>query len=659
MEHRPHTLDPPNTYTVPLLLPLIPPGLQRSFAITLFTNASNAHQPFEVCFAVSPLPWIADLSASAVVGDPDAKECVGDILYEGAFLTVGELWPVSQAGLAALQFLSTAVKNTTNASKAVISAVQFNASLYTAPPISQALPQAVVSSLDGLNWLATAGSLVAACRKFISDQPSCISGQVITSGDPNDLVGNPGIGDGRWVAGKDILHYSILFENEPSESASAQYVQILDNLDLVSFDLDTLQLGPINIAGLVITPPAVPISILGAYITDVDLRPSQSVIVHLKSTFDASRNALKWVFTTIDPETGLPTSNPLNGFLPPGQEGSVSLSVVPKVMATGNQVSNKATVAFDTNAPISTPTWSNTIDNTAPTSSVAALPSTEGSYGLPVQWSGADVGAGIQDFTIYVSDNGGPFTAWLTNTTATQGTYTGVGGHTYAFYSIARDLVGNVEAAKTVAEATTQIVIDTTPPVIVPQITGTLGNNGWYTSNVTVTWSVSDPESGIASTTGCANTTLTADTAGVSLGCTATNGAGLSSSAGVTIQIDKTPPTVSDFRVLFGSQSYSLIGSVRNRLPWQITGIQAVFSEPIAGGNVASLTGVPGTALTGLGTNTLTWTLSPISIGNFTAGLAGSGVNALTDIAGNPLTGGIASVRISVCSPVISMTTEP
>lgn len=43
----------------------------------------------------------------------------------------------------------------------------------------------------------------------------------------------------------------------------------------------------------------------------------------------------------------------------------------------------------------------------------------------------AVVGAGVQDFTVYVSDNSGPFTAWLTNTTATQATYTGIAGHTY------------------------------------------------------------------------------------------------------------------------------------------------------------------------------------------------------------------------------------
>src|SRR5215472_9686894 len=82
-----------------------------------------------------------------------------------------------------------------------------------------------------------------------------------------------------------------------------------------------------------------------------------------------------------------------------------------------------------------------------------------------VQWIGTDVGSGIQDFTIYVSDNGGPFTPFQTNATATSATFTGQIGHTYGFYSIARDLVGNVEPAKTAAEATTQATVGGAPNI--------------------------------------------------------------------------------------------------------------------------------------------------------------------------------------------------
>lgn len=35
-----------------------------------------------------------------------------------------------------------------------------------------------------------------------------------------------------------------------------------------------------------------------------------------------------------------------------------------------------------------------------------------------VQWEGRDVGSDVQDFTIYVSDNGAPFSVWQQDTTA-------------------------------------------------------------------------------------------------------------------------------------------------------------------------------------------------------------------------------------------------
>jgi hypothetical protein len=86
---------------------------------------------------------------------------------------------------------------------------------------------------------------------------------------------------------------------------------------------------------------------------------------------------------------------------------------------------------------------------------------------------------------------------------------------------------------------------DTTPPVITPNVSGTAGANGWYTTDVTVSWSVTDPESGISASTGCSATTVTNDTSGMTFTCSATNGAGLQTSRSVTIKIDKTGPRIS------------------------------------------------------------------------------------------------------------------
>jgi CSLREA domain-containing protein len=88
-----------------------------------------------------------------------------------------------------------------------------------------------------------------------------------------------------------------------------------------------------------------------------------------------------------------------------------------------------------------------------------------------------------------------------------------------------------------------EAVTDATRPDVVPHIAGTLGNNGWYTSDVTVTWSVIDAESPVTSTFGCDPVTVSANTLGVTLACTATSAGGTNTQA-VRIKRDATAPTL-------------------------------------------------------------------------------------------------------------------
>jgi hypothetical protein len=100
-----------------------------------------------------------------------------------------------------------------------------------------------------------------------------------------------------------------------------------------------------------------------------------------------------------------------------------------------------------------------------PASSVNPLPSTASSPSFTVSWSGSDVGGpGIASFTIYVSDNGGAFTPWLTNTTLTSATYNGQAGHSYGFYSVATDAAGRVQLAPSAAQASTFVPAPPSPP---------------------------------------------------------------------------------------------------------------------------------------------------------------------------------------------------
>lgn len=106
------------------------------------------------------------------------------------------------------------------------------------------------------------------------------------------------------------------------------------------------------------------------------------------------------------------------GFLPPNinppeGDGSVVFTVMPKEgLPTGASILNKATIVFDVNDPIETPEWFNLLDNTQPQSAVNFLPSTQQLRNFEVNWAGTDEGAGVKDYTIFVSENDGPFTVW-------------------------------------------------------------------------------------------------------------------------------------------------------------------------------------------------------------------------------------------------------
>lgn len=95
----------------------------------------------------------------------------------------------------------------------------------------------------------------------------------------------------------------------------------------------------------------------------------------------------------------------------------------------------------------------------APTSSVTSLPAATPTT-FSVSWSGSDIGGpGIRAYDVFVSDNGGPFTAWQTETTQTTATWQGRLGHTYGFYSVAIDAEGQSQPTPTNAQMTTQVIV--------------------------------------------------------------------------------------------------------------------------------------------------------------------------------------------------------
>ncbi len=63
-----------------------------------------------------------------------------------------------------------------------------------------------------------------------------------------------------------------------------------------------------------------------------------------------------------------------------------------------------------------------------------------------MSWRAIDVGSGVASYTVQVRDrSSSTWTTWLSNTTATSGSYAGVDGHSYEFRVSAKDRLGNAQ----------------------------------------------------------------------------------------------------------------------------------------------------------------------------------------------------------------------
>ncbi|HIQ22917.1 MAG TPA: hypothetical protein EYH34_16955, partial [Planctomycetes bacterium] len=135
--------------------------------------------------------------------------------------------------------------------------------------------------------------------------------------------------------------------------------------------------------------------------------------------------------------------------------------------------------------------WVRVETDREPPSTTASPSGTVGSGGwyrsdVQVTLSATDAWSGVAS-TEYRVDGGG----WQTY--AGPFTVTGEGGHTVEYRST--DNAGNTEPARTLT-----LQIDTTPPATTADLSGTLGQGGWYVSDVRVSLSAVDGTSGVAVT---------------------------------------------------------------------------------------------------------------------------------------------------------------
>jgi hypothetical protein len=285
--------------------------------------------------------------------------------------------------------------------------------------------------------------------------------------------------------------FVVYFENLSTATAPARDVLVVDRLDV-----DVLDVANATFEDLTIGTRRLSIDRNGWKAGGTfDLDEDPGLRVQIAVELEPSTGQIQWRLQTIDAATGLPPADPFLGFLPPNTnppsgQGSVSLRIRARsALATGTTIRNRATITFDTNAPIETDEWINTIDNSKPESRVEAFGAVD-TFPVEVRWSGTDQGAGIRDYTIYSSTDDGPFEVWLGNTTETTAMFQGSTDHEYSFYSIARDHVGNVELPPNSPDA--EITVRAVPADLIGGICGSGAcGAGSTTAMILCLWCVS------------------------------------------------------------------------------------------------------------------------------------------------------------------------
>ncbi len=308
--------------------------------------------------------------------------------------------------------------------------------------------------------------------------------EVIRPGDPNNIVGPAGAGadpvpdiiapgqvrfDG-FVGASGAYGYRIEFENKPTASAPAQVVHVTQTLD-ADLDFSTFAFQSFAFGDISIPEPGGGNGT--SFHTIYDATATLGVKVQIDAELNTQTGALDVTYTSLDPATNEVPTDPFLGFLPPDDgtgagDGFLTYSVQPKTgLANATDFTSIASIVFDTEDALATPTVTNTLDIVAPTSTLAALPATTSRTTFAVHWTGADEmpGSGLAGISLYFTDNGGPLQTATVADAANGFRFDGEVGHTYAFFSAATDNAGNTEALAMTPDATISVVAPTLIPV--------------------------------------------------------------------------------------------------------------------------------------------------------------------------------------------------
>ncbi len=267
--------------------------------------------------------------------------------------------------------------------------------------------------------------------------------QSASSHDPNDKLATEGFAEQHFVRNGSRLQYTVLFENDPENAtAPARKVYVRDVMD-DNLDLDTFLLHSFTLAGYTYQLPEGRDSFNDRIVLDLG---DSKVTVDVAINLDSETRELIASFTAIDPETGFELQDLTKGVLLVNDdsgrgEGNFNYSIQTLAdLPTDTKILNTATIYFDFNDPIDTPTTLNTIDGVNP--SVAFDASAEGTR-ITLTLNGTDAESGIAGYEILYSTDGEDFSVFGYSSAANV-SLNGDKDTVYYFKVRAVDNVGNV-----------------------------------------------------------------------------------------------------------------------------------------------------------------------------------------------------------------------
>jgi hypothetical protein len=231
--------------------------------------------------------------------------------------------------------------------------------------------------------------------------------QVIRSYDPNDLI--PPISECKqgWARREQPLAYTIRYENDPKKAtAAAQNVVIYYPIPPKA-DINQIRMGDFGFGDFYFTPPQ---NTPPQYTAVLNTKSAVKVNVKVEFGVEQALNRLFWKFTSLDTLTGLPTTDPLAGYLPVNDsithkgEGFVTYTIQGKATSvTFDTLVSIADIFFDNNTPIKTPKSVITIDADAPSSTITGATYQPDSSKLNLNWAGTDRGCGLKMYTVFLA----------------------------------------------------------------------------------------------------------------------------------------------------------------------------------------------------------------------------------------------------------------